>query len=66
MSWASHECFDTNHKFEPRYDIEPLMTKLKGNVTSTGMVELLEAATKKTYVQDVCVYCGKVAKREEE
>jgi hypothetical protein len=60
-----HQCFKENHKFEARYDVDPQITDLKGRMSTDMIQSIMETSSKRTYVQDVCVYCGKVSKREE-
>lgn len=64
LGWFEpHRCFDENHLFQARYDTEPLMTELNGRMSSAMIEKALVASSRRTYVQDVCVYYGKVAKR---
>jgi len=59
-----HQCYEENHRFEARYDIEPGVGEVNSTISPTELRKLIEATHKKTYVQDVCVYCGKVIGRE--
>lgn len=53
------------HKFEARYDLDPPPgMKLNGAASEEGAVRILEAATKRTYVRDVCVRCGMTIERK--
>lgn len=57
----THDCKENRHRFKPRYDIEPPsdfnMNAFSG--TAEQFKELLAPLTKRTYVCDVCKYCGK-------
>lgn len=51
------------HNFEARYDEEPSpMKDITGNDAFMKLV--LEHAKKRTYVRDVCTWCGKTVERE--
>jgi len=51
------------HKFSPRYDCEPpKVTEFDGSLHALAV--LVETGTKKTYVRDVCEYCGETVERE--
>jgi hypothetical protein len=62
-------------EFRPRYDSKPMLPEdfsIEQLTTSTMSDESLDLVTRllselkqTTYVQDVCVTCGRVAKREE-
>lgn len=57
-----HICGNSNHRFEPRYHLKfpERMSNIK--TWDGGNVESLK---EKIYVHDVCVYCGKVAKKDD-
>ena len=51
-------CKDGAHKFEPRYNTIPPVVPTPYEGSLYGMVTLINAATRKEYVRDVCVKCG--------
>ena len=56
-------CKDGVHKFEPRYDEKPRSAEMeiKGFLGSNDLREMIIV---RTYIQDVCVRCGKIIERE--
>jgi len=59
------DCTRDGHKFEPRYDVEPGRLRLHegGDISHAALEMLIEAATKRTYVCDICVYCGQIVQK---
>lgn len=56
-------CMDwRGHKFQPRYDEEPLPFEVE---ECANITQFVKAYTKRTYVCDVCVRCGEIIKRPE-
>jgi len=54
------------HKFEPRYDCEPVSSFEIGESSMSGWAfeKILEAMMRRTYVYDICVRCGTKVKRD--
>jgi hypothetical protein len=52
-----------SHRFEPRYDKEPSNAMGVGSIKARDMEMLDAMVTKKTYVRDICVRCGKTIER---
>lgn len=61
MPIFSHNCERDGHHFEPRYDRGSIP---EGNLKYTGSVDDLEVLCSRTYVGDICTYCGKTVFRE--
>lgn len=61
-----HDCMKHGHRFEERFDSQP---SNKGIELERGTNEALRIVTEhntiKTYVQDICVRCGDVVKRDQ-
>lgn len=51
-------------KFEPRYDTIPPESIGDVKTTVSGMKAFMDAATKKLYVGEVCVRCGRTLHRD--
>lgn len=52
-------------KFVARYDYDPKdIDHYNGSITA--FIELAEAMTKRVYVKDICVRCGKTIDRQEQ
>lgn len=53
-------------KFQPRYDIEPMVPAgLSGSkFTGSAATEIIELMVKRTYVRDVCIRCGLTIERQ--
>lgn len=65
--WESrHNCSEHGHLFEARYDQEPGTMNFNGEMSNQSAKEYFKARTKKTYVHDICVYCGTVVNRPED
>lgn len=64
--WKTHHCYHGGgkHKFEARYEYKPNdnIPNIKTNKLYHSE-ELQEIITLHTYVHDICVWCGKIAKR---
>ena len=58
-------CQDGVHKFEARYDVQPLDLRIFASISGLTTARL-EALQKRTYVRDVCVRCGAIIERESE
>lgn len=55
-------------RFEPRYDVGPARALNAATLDALfpvgeDIVAALKASRQKTYVQDVCIACGKIVKR---
>jgi len=50
-------------RFEPRYDSEPHNGAGFEEITGMRGSRMIELLTKRTYVRDVCVTCGKTVER---
>ncbi len=58
-------CKDGVHKFRPRYDVVPNIEILEGmSCRGWSPQDLQELISKKTYIQDVCIKCGKIIERK--
>lgn len=57
-------CADGIHRFEPRYNKEPVagIKHVKGG--GQDLINFLDAQRKITYVLDVCVRCGKIVTKD--
>ena len=63
MGWFDpHVCGEENHRFEPRYDSEPANVQFEGRASPQDLRDLV---TKRTYVADVRVRCGKTVRRDD-
>ena len=63
MGWFDpHVCGEENHRFEARYDSEPV-ADIRINATMSTLSKIGELALKRTYVADVCVRCGMTVRR---
>ena len=54
-------CTIFGHKFQPRYDYDPPVGKVKGPdgwATMDEMEQFVRACGRQTYVKDVCIRCG--------
>lgn len=58
-----HDCLMDGHRFEARYDREPTADFRLDQIALAALDRVLDAATKRTYVRDVCVRCGKTIER---
>jgi hypothetical protein len=54
---------DGTHNFQPRYDEQPPATLRNANGPPDDLVDVIRALTVKTYVCDVCTWCGKQVQR---
>jgi hypothetical protein len=50
------------HKFEARYDEHPIAGRIRVEEV-TNMREFRDLMVTRTYVRDVCVYCGQTVER---
>jgi hypothetical protein len=51
-------CATHGHNYEARYHIEPTLTKVDGRRSAEYIASVAEATANKTYVHDICKYCG--------
>lgn len=56
---------ECQHKFEPRYDVEPPTSADFPPWNVEKMLEVIAALTRRVYRGDVCVSCGQVANKPE-
>ena len=63
-----HDCNKNGHRFEPRYNEEPIGQNVEINayIMATQPELVKSMTTKTTYVCDVCVRCGKIVKKDEQ
>lgn len=57
-------CEEGVHQFEARYNIIP--PALSDDMTFfpfSGYPDMIKAGTKKTYIHDICVKCGKIVRQ---
>ena len=53
------------HDYQPRYDVEPSNAAGFTSVRHLQSSQMEALFTKKTYVRDICVRCGKTVERAE-
>ena len=62
MNIFKHECGKENHKYESRYDYgAPHIEEIEGGSIS-NQIMMVEASKPRTYVCDICIYCGDIKK----
>jgi hypothetical protein len=67
MTSCPNRWLSRRHRFEPRYDtVPPTLEAFAGTKLNTsvhGMEMTFKRLTRRTYVCDVCVYCGATVDR---
>jgi hypothetical protein len=69
FSFFKSRCYNggNQHNYEPRYDtFLPVFPSIAKAFDAQELVEVINAFHASKYVQDVCVWCGKVVTRDKE
>ena len=60
FSPRSRDCTIQGHRFQARYDEKPRDGEASGRMSLEALREVMVT---RTYVQDICIYCGQVIAR---